>query len=1718
MKQLLFIVLLLLSNLCASAAIKIENLYYNLNSSTRTAQVTYYSSDPNLNMNYISGDLIIPSSVEYNGMIYSVTSISAYAFRECSDLRSVTIPPSVTSIGSYAFFNCTGLKKSAYPSNFEDPFDFGVSVCYPEDGIIEKNGVIYDKHREKLFFVPLNCINEFKIPYSITSIENCAFYRCSGLTSIEIPNSVTSIGEFAFEYCTSLSYISLSKSLSAIGKGAFSMCSNLREIDIPDSVTTIEYLTFYYCENLSRVKISSQTTSIGEQAFEHCQSLSHIDIPNTVLEINSYAFSSTGLKSIIIPESVKKIGNFAFSGYLLEELRLPNSDIKYGFRAFNGCPLKHIYNESVVPQNIKVLNESIFGDIYDKCILYVPDNCLNAYSSAEIWKEFKNIIEISNEGIWPERIWFNYSGIRGKAGETGKLSIYIEPEGAVYFKCIWSSSDEDIISINEEGEYTFGSKYGRATITAYVYFEEDSSRFLTAICEVTCLPNVTITWNQKFSNIAGDRVKLEAYSSNPDHKVIYRNNYTGYDYKEASFIEENENNFVLFKEAGPYYIEAYIENFPEINIQKKFNVLSDNEIFFENGLYYKYLDEEKSTLKVVPGYEMYSDDYINIPSHALGLPVLAIDDNSFNYCTSLKNIEIEEGVMTIGRKAFYNSSVSNLTLPSTIKNIEEYALNTDYIFRDIYVFTPQPISISPTVFKNPTAFDNCTLHVPMSSVNNYKNAAVWQNFKNISGIPVWVESIQIRPHEILGHPGDSGQFIVSIDPEGAMFSSIQWSSSDKEIVTIDNEGNYIFGEKLGTADVTAIVLSGNNEEIHLSATAKVTVIPTPVKEIILTPSETQLKVGETANIKLEVLPLNATNKVVEWNNSNPSVASVNAEGIVTALAIGETTIKVSSVSNPEVFGECHVEVVSTPVTSIKLNHSKLDLNIGQTDQLIAVIEPENATDKNIRWESSNKSIASVNSEGYVTGMNEGVAVITAWCGQLSAACEVNVIPILVEEIQIDNTDVKIVIGDSTQISAIILPENATNKELEWIVDNPSIADVSDEGIIRGKGEGQTIVWVSAVDGSGCKQQINVTVTQPAISLVWNQTFHNVVGDKIKLEAYSPDSDSKIVFRRLQPDGGFRNFNVYEEGGEWFAEFTTTGPHMLEAYLEDYPAISSIRSFNVIEDNDLMLIDGIYYRYTDDTKSALKIVAGYEMYNGDYKLPSSVKGLPVKYIDSQAFYSCKNLGKISIEEGIESIKYEAFGNNTMTEITIPSSLLKFDEYVFNATQTLTHIYMQSLVPPQINENNFNATNAFKNCTLHVPSPSFEKYKNADVWRNFNNILAIPVWANSIVIEPAEIVGRPGDSGKLSVVTYPELSEFSSIQWSSSDEEIIMVDKDGHYIINDKEGNAVITVTVYTGANLENRLTATCNVSVRGDLPDVSIIWDQIFHNIKGDIVELGAYTNDPKYNVRYRYITPNGGFRSSPLSIENGKYVTTFSNWGPYLLEAYVEEYPEIKVQKRFNVLEDHDVTLIDGIYYRDIYNLPNLSVLKVVMGYEPYEGDLTVSAYANEYQVKWIDHDAFMGCENLGEVKIEEGLESLGRSCFSYSGLKCIDVPETLLDYGHFMFTGVPSLKDINIRLLTPPVIHENNFDAETYEFCTLHVPEGCMSAYASAPVWQNFKNIFEDLERPQIGNIVDIHVDESYSVYTITGLLLIKDATKKEIDALSPGIYIIGDKKVMVK
>ncbi|MGN0275092.1 MAG: leucine-rich repeat protein [Chordicoccus sp.] len=242
----------------------------------------------------------------------SVTNISADAFEGCTLLQEITIPDGVTSIGYEAFSGCTSIKQITIPNSVTNIGDDAFEGCTSLQQITIPDSVTSIGGGA---FRGCTSLQQITIPDGVTSIGWDAFHGCTSLQEITIPNSVTSIGWGAFGYCESLQQITLPNSVTSIGQDAFESCSSLQQITIPDGVTSLENMTFENCSSLQQITIPDSVTSIGIGAFYGCTSLQEITIPDGVTSIyNSAFYGCKALQQITIPDGVTYIGSHAFEG------------------------------------------------------------------------------------------------------------------------------------------------------------------------------------------------------------------------------------------------------------------------------------------------------------------------------------------------------------------------------------------------------------------------------------------------------------------------------------------------------------------------------------------------------------------------------------------------------------------------------------------------------------------------------------------------------------------------------------------------------------------------------------------------------------------------------------------------------------------------------------------------------------------------------------------------------------------------------------------------------------------------------------------------------------------------------------------------------------------------------------------------------------------------------------------------------------------------------------------------------------------------------------------------------------------------------------------------------------------------------------------------------------------------------------------------------------
>lgn len=231
--------------------------------------------------------------------------------------------------------------------------------------------------------------------------------------------------------------------------------------------------------------------------------------------------------------------------------------------------------------------------------------------------------------------------------------------------------------------------------------------------------------------------------------------------------------------------------------------------------------------------------------------------------------------------------------------------------------------------------------------------------------------------------GEELQLQAATLPKETSDNQVTYQSSDKNIATVSADGT-IYGISKGNAIIIAKSVDGS-----YTRECVVNVLQ-PVETVVLSDPSATLEVGEEKRLSITINPSNADNKNIVWNSSNPQIASID-NGTITAIKAGTTIITATSEDNANATDYCKV-TVTQPVSGISLDYSEYILDaIGATFQLIATIEPENATNKSINWKSSDENVCIV-SNGQVVAVGYGTSVIIATTadGGYFATCTVKV--------------------------------------------------------------------------------------------------------------------------------------------------------------------------------------------------------------------------------------------------------------------------------------------------------------------------------------------------------------------------------------------------------------------------------------------------------------------------------------------------------------------------------------------------------------------------------------------------------------------------------------------------------------------------------------------------------------------------------------------------------
>jgi len=399
------------------------------------------------------------------------------------------------------------------------------------------------------------------------------------------------------------------------------------------------------------------------------------------------------------------------------------------------------------------------------------------------------------------------------------------------------------------------------------------------------------------------------------------------------------------------------------------------------------------------------------------------------------------------------------------------------------------------------------VHIAASAVGKNAIAEVTVN-------PTPVASVRLTPPNqnlLVGQTVQLGAETLDADGNVLTGRPVEFTSSNAAVATVSNTG-------LVTALVpgSAIITAASEGK---SAPSSITVSSVPVASVAVTPTGSQIVVGQTTQLNAE--PRDASGqplvgRAVSWSSSDPNVASVSSTGLVTAVAPGQATITATSEAAA---GTSTIGVSPKPVSSVIISPGQGSVTVGQTLQLSAQVTDDQGnvlTGRPISFTSGTPAVATISATGLVTGVAPGSTTITATSEGKTGTATVTVTPIPVAKVEITPSTPNVTVGETVQLNVSVQGPNnqeLTGRTVTWSSGAPSVASVSPTGVVSGLAPGTAIIFANV---EGVLGSATVTVKQVPVGsvVVSPQTASVPVGGAVQLSASVRDASGAELQGRL----------------------------------------------------------------------------------------------------------------------------------------------------------------------------------------------------------------------------------------------------------------------------------------------------------------------------------------------------------------------------------------------------------------------------------------------------------------------------------------------------------------------------------------------------------------------------------------------------------------------------
>ena len=1249
-----------------------------------------------------SGKVTIPQTVNYEDDEYTVTSIEADGFYNCTAITSVIIPEGVTTIGNWAFASCTKMTTITIPESVttigSQAFNYCdklTSITIPKSvtsignsafldcgslksiNVAEENtnyssiaGVLFSKDEKTLMVYPGGKTGDYNIPEGVTSISSAAFYDCSNLKSINIPEGITNIEDYTFFRCSSLASATIPEGVTRIGRNAFYGCSRLTLLTIPGTVTNIGDNAFFNVKlivNLSEVTNNSPwgaaAVAIVDNDFVYSDAEKTIlaayfgnggdvEIPETVTTISASVFKNcTGLTSIIIPATVTSINTNSFSGCTNLTKVTINSNAIVSNNYTSSSNLNTLFGsqvtEYVLGENVTAIGYCAFNGCSSLASINIPDGVTSIGGNA-----FYGCTGLTSVTI-PAAVTSIGSNVFDECSNLTKVTINSD---AIASKKYSESNNLKNIFGAQVTEYVFGESvtaigwyalYNCSGITSVTFsgtsqLETISFQSFTgcsSLASINIPDGVTSIGDYAFLGCAA----LESVTFPESITTIDGQAFNGCIGLTSVTIPSNVTTM-------GYSVFANCANLTKVTINS-------------DAVASKTYDTNNSNLKNIFGTQ--------VTEFVLGEDITAIGDYAFYGCSGLTSITIPENVTTIGEQAFRGcTNMASVTFSdaSKLETIGEQAFQDCSNLTSVAI--PEGVtSINSEAFYRCSALTLVTIPEGVKSISDYAFSST--GLTSVT-IPESVESI-----------GD-GVFnnctaltSVTIPESVKSIGDYSFSGTGLTSVTIpesvESIGNYAFSS---CTNVTEFVFENATPPTFGTDVFYNTTCP------IYVPNAAALRDYKQADN-------------MSYYADRIQVKPIVVDGVKYKLQDdGTCTVLANDYSGDVVIpGSVDYNGVETTVTSISGDA------FNNCSDLKSIIIPVGVT-------------------------NIGDGAFSGCTGLTSVAidCEAN----------FNNA--------SLYITKDGIRYNVLNKEIVTVVSNSYSGEiVIPETILAGNTFNVTAIESFAFSGCTGLKEITIpksvtTIGSSAFSGCTNIAKVTINSNAITSKTYNTFSNLSKMFEGTEIEYVFGE-NITAIGDYAFYDCTNVKEYTFEnaiaptfgnhafynitcpIYVPTAAAITNYKQAcgypNLVQVRPIV-VDGVKYQLQEDGTcivlandySGDVVIRGSVDYNGVDATVTTISGDAftgcsdltsvvisdgVTLISDYAFSGCTGLSSVSISESVTSIGFAAFGNcSSLTSVTIPGNVTTIGSYAFQNCSSLASITISEGVTT-IN------SDAFRGCT-------------------------------------------------------------------------------------------------------------------------------------------------------------------------------------------------------------------------------------------------------------------------------------------------------------------------------------------------------------------------------------------------------------------------------------